>query len=88
MLALDEIWYKIHRTRAIKRDHRDDILEAVGTHIGSDFLHTFALYLKQSQRLAATDRLVGFGIVFIDLLPDDLFAESLFYELDGVIDHG
>ena len=88
MFALDEIWYKIHRTRAVKRDHRDDILEAVRAHIGSDFLHAFALYLKQSQRLAATDRLVGFGVVLIDLLPDDLFAKSLFYELYGVIDHG
>jgi len=51
-------------------------------------LHTFALYLKQPQRLAATDRLVGFWVVFIDLLPDYFLAESLFYELDGVIDHG
>ena len=88
MLTLDEIRYKIHRTRAVKRDHRDDILEAVGAHIGSDFLHAFALYLKQSQRLATTDRLVGFGVVFIDLLPDDLFAESLFYELNGIVYHG
>ena len=87
MLALDEIRNKIHRARAIKRDHRDDILEAVGAHIGSDFLHAFALYLKQSQRLAATDRFVGFWVVFINLLPDDLFAKSLFYELDGVIYH-
>ena len=88
MFALDEIRDKIHRARAIKRDHRDDILEAVRAHIGSDFLHTFAFYLKQSQRLTAADRLVGFGVVFIDLLPDDLFAKSLFYELDGVIYHG
>ena len=88
MFALDEIRNKIHRARAIKRDHRDDILEAVGAHIGSDFLHAFALYLKQPQRLAATDRLVGFWVVFINLLPDYLFAKSLFDELDGVIDHG
>ena len=52
-----------HRSRPVERDQRDDVLEAVRTHVDERPPHARAFHLEHADRLAARQHLVGFRIV-------------------------
>ena len=52
-----------HRTRAIERDQRDDVLEAVGPHVDERAAHALPFHLEDADGLAAREHCVAFGVV-------------------------
>ena len=52
-----------HRARAVERDERDQVLEAVGLHLDERLAHAGAFHLEHADRLAAAQRLVGLRVV-------------------------
>ncbi len=63
MLAGDVARDVVHRPRAVERDQRDDVAEAVGTHALERIAHAGAFELEHAHRVAAAEKGVGCGIV-------------------------
>ena len=63
VLVGDVLWNPVHRTRAIERDERNDILETRRLQLRADALHTLRLELKDAHRLTATQHLERFMVV-------------------------
>ncbi len=54
---------QLHRAGAVERDQRDDVVESGGLQLGADALHAFRLELKDADRLAAPEHLIGPRVV-------------------------
>ena len=61
-----------HRAGAIERVEGDEVLEAVGAHLGQRLAHAGAFNLEHADRLAAAEHLEGLGVLEPDLAEFDL----------------
>ena len=76
-----------HRARAVERDERNQVLEAVGLHLDERLAHSGAFHLEHADGFATAQGLVGIRVVErqrgqVDL---DAFAGD---EIDGRAQHG
>ena len=75
----------LHRTRTVKRDQRNDILDAVRPHADQGLAHAGAFHLEHADDFAAGQHRVGVGIVERDLRQIDVDsapADQLHRRLD------
>ena len=70
-----------HRARAVERDQRDDVLEAVGPHVEQRAPHARAFQLEHADRFGARQELVGLLVVERDRREIDVDAARL-HQLD------
>ncbi len=61
-----------HRTRAVERDQRDDVLEPVGPHVEQRAAHALTFQLEDAHRLGACQLPVGLRVVERDRCQIDL----------------
>ncbi len=61
-----------HRARPVEGDKRDDVLEAVGPHVGHGLAHAGAFKLEDTDRFAALQHGVG-----LSYRPDGIFTSSI-----------
>ena len=64
----------LHRTGAIERDQRDDVLDAVGLHADQRLAHARTFHLEDADHLAARQHGVGLRVVERDARQVDLDA--------------
>ena len=76
-----------HRTRAIQRHQRDDVLETVGPHVDQRPPHALAFHLEHADHVAARQHLVARGIVERQGREIDLDV-ALLQQFHGDIEHG
>src|SRR6185295_17767192 len=63
VLALDVLRDQVHRTRAIQRDQRDHVFEAVGPRTLDQVAHAARFQLEHGGGVARREQLVGRGII-------------------------
>ena len=79
-------WDVRHRPGPIKRHERDDVLEAVGAHVGERPPHPLPFHLEDANGLAAREHLVALGVVERDARELEIDAAPV-DELRGEIEH-
>jgi hypothetical protein len=65
LLAQDEVvdHARTQRARTVEREHRDDVLEAVGLKLLQQLLHAVAFHLEDRGGVRVLQDLIGGGIV-------------------------
>ena len=76
-----------HRTGAIERHQRDDVLEAVGPHVDQRAPHALAFHLEHADHIAPRQHLVACGIVDRQRREIDVDI-ALLEQLDRDVEHG
>ena len=76
-----------HRTGAVERDQRDDVLETVGPHVEQRAPHAGAFQLEHADRFGARQQVVGLRVVERDVGEIDVDAAPL-HQRDRGLQHG
>ena len=76
-----------HRTRAVERQRRHDVLKAGRLHAFEQLLHAAGVQLEHAEGLAAGEQLVHGCVVCIQRFQVERFAAVLLYVLQGVAKH-
>ena len=87
IFSLDIIRDKIHRTRPVKRNAGDDVLQRLRLQLLHKALHAGRLELEDALALTLADHLHDLRIVIIDGGEIDLLAGPLLSHLHGILDH-
>ena len=77
VLAADERRDVVHRSRTEERDHRHDVLDAVGLEVAHVAAHAGGFQLEHAGRLAGAEEVEGLLVVERDILAPDRDAARL-----------
>ena len=84
---LNEVGNEVHRTRAIERDERDDVLDPRHLELATETHHATGFQLEHRGRLSAVEQLEG-RLVVEALVVEDVVGRVKLDQIDGVLDHG
>ncbi len=90
LLAQDEVVHHpgAQRARTVERQHRDDVLEAIGGKLLEQLLHALRFHLEDRGGIGILEDLVGRGVLESQAHQVRPFAGKLFDVLEGEFDDG
>ena len=87
MLAIDVVGNVLHRSRAIKRVHRNNIANRIRLQLLQIALHARAFKLEHPGRIPPTKQAIGLLIVQWQVIHIHIYAVIFLHHLHGIVYH-
>ena len=86
--TLNVRWNEIHRARAEKGDHGDNVVQVLRLHLQNVAGHAVAFELEDTGGTALTDELEGFGIIRGNVMQVEFYIVAVADEVAGTLHDG
>ncbi len=88
VFPFDILGNKVHRTRTVKGNSRNNILQILGTQLLHEIFHARTFQLKDTVRPARADGSENIRIIVINIININMHSTGLFYVFYRILYYG